>query len=217
MPVTPRQLYCVHVIGELHGQLTQTRFWFRGGDSSPASTVSAELQGIRSAFAASILPAYRLFCNQQWIAKTMLTVQMSANPGAFIDDPLTGGGSQVGDSLPSFCGGLLSLRTGLTGRSRVGRIYLPGVAEDLSSSSRLENSYVSILQALGNALLNTFGPTGTSGYGRVGVFSRRLGVTRNAGPPPTLTYSINGWTQVTSFIARPEIATQRKRKLARGQ
>lgn len=217
MPVTPRQLYQVKLIGELHGQLTETRFWLRGGDSSPASTVAAEIAGIRLPFINTIIPAIKSFCNQEWHAKTLLTVQMSVRPGIFIDDVLTGGGSQVGDSLPSFCAGLLSLRTGLTGRERVGRIYLPGVAEDFSQDSRLAGDYLGILQSIGNTLLSTFGPSGSTGYGRIGVFSRKLGVTRNIGPPPTLSYSINGWTQITSFIARPEVATMRKRKLARGQ
>lgn len=217
MPVTPRQLYMIKIIGELHGQLTETRFWLRGGDSSPASTVQAEITSLNSDFLAQIVPAYKAFCNQEWAAKTMLTVQMTAKPGIFIDNVLSGGGVQTGNALPSYCAGLLSLRTGLTGRSRVGRIYVPGCAEDLCSNSRLEGSYVGLLQSLGTALLNRYGPSGLSGYGRIGVFSRVLGVTRSAGPPPSLSYSINGWTQVTTFIARPEIATQRKRKLARGQ
>lgn len=123
---------------------------------------------------------------------------------------------QTGNSLPSFCAGLLSLRTGLTGRSRVGRIYVPGVAEDLSDNSRLEGAYTSVLQTLGSTLLTRYGPSGSFAHCRIGVFSRKLGVVRNPLPTPTLSYNLNGWTQITAFIARNEIATQRKRKLARG-
>lgn len=213
MPLSPLQLYCAKLIGELHGQTTETRFWLRGGTSSPASTVAAELQGIRNDMITYVVPAVKAFASQEWHAKTLLTIQMSARPGSFIDDVLSGGGSQVGDSLPSFCAGLLSLRTGLTGRSRVGRIYLPGVAEDFSQDSKLAGDYLGILQSLGSTLLARFGPSGATGYGRIGVFSRKLGVTRNPGPPPTLAYSTAGWTQITSFIARPEVASMRKRKL----
>jgi hypothetical protein len=217
MPVTPRQLYQIKIIGELHGQATETRFWFKSADTSTWTTPQNELTSLRGDFLTNIVPAYKAFCNQNWSAKTMLSVQMTAVPGIFIDDVLSGGGVQTGDSLPSFCAGLLSLRTGLTGRSRVGRIYVPGVAEDLSSNSRLEGAYTSVLQTLGATLLARYGPSGSFAHCRIGVFSRKLGVTRNPGPPPSLSYSINGWTQVTSFIARPEVATQRKRKLARGQ
>lgn len=217
MPVSPRQLYRIKIIGELHGQLTETAFWFRGADTSTWTTAQNELTSLNSHFVANIVPAYKLFCNQQWTHKTTLSTQMTAVPGYFIDNVGSGGGTQVADSLPSYCAGLLSLRTGLTGRSRVGRIYVPGVSEDLSSNSRLEDQYLTILQSLGSALLNFYGPSGSFAHARVGVFSRKLGVTRNPGPPPSLSYSLNGWTQVTAFIARREIATQRKRKLARGQ
>lgn len=217
MPVSPRQLYKVKVIGELHGQYTQNEFWFRGGDSSPASTVQAEITGINNDFRDQIIPLIKNFASQEWYAKTMLTVQMSASPGIFIDNVLTGNGIQLEHSLPSFCGGVLSLRCGLTGRSRIGRLYIPGVAEDRSSLSRLEGDYLAILQTLGSTLLGRYGPTGTVGYGRIGVFSRLLGVSRIALPTPHLLYSTAGWTQITAFIARNEIGTIRKRKLARGQ
>lgn len=217
MPVTPRQLYRIKVIGELHGQYTQNEFWFRGSDSSPASTVTVEIGAINNHFRDNVIPLIKNFASQEWAAKTMLTVQMSANPGIFIDNVLSGGGIQLEHSLPSYCAGLLSLRTGLTGRSRVGRIYVPGVAEDRSQLSRLEGDYLAILQTLGNSLLGYYGSSGSHAYGRIGVFSRRLGTVRNAGPPPWISYNLNGWTQITTFIARSEVATIRKRKLARGQ
>jgi hypothetical protein len=217
MPLSPRQLYRIKVIGELHGQYTQNEFWIRGADASPASTVAVEIGAINNHFRDNVIPLIKNFASQEWAAKTMLTVQMSANPGVFIDNVLTGGGIQLEHSLPSYCAGLLSLRTGLTGRSRVGRIYVPGVAEDRSSSSRLEGDYLAILQSLGSALLGFYGPSGSHAYGRIGVFSRKLGVTRMPGAPPWLQYSTAGWTQITAFIARNEVATIRKRKLARGQ
>lgn len=217
MPVSPIQLYMVKYIGELHGQVTETRFWVKGHTASPASTVAAEIQGIRNEFFGAILTAFKACCNQEWHAKTLLTVQMTQRPGIFIDDFLTGGGIISGNALPSFCSGVLSLRTGITGRSRVGRLYIPGVPEDFSQDSKFSGDYLGIIQSLGSTILGKFGPSGTVGYGRIGVFSRKLGVTRSAGPPPSLSYSTAGWTQVTSFIARSEVATQRKRKLGRGQ
>lgn len=217
MPLTPRQLYRCIIVGELHGQLTQTAFHFRGADSSPASTVQAEITNLYNDFLANVVPAYKLFCNQQWTAKSLFVVQLTARPGVIIDQPLSGGGAQTGDSLPSYCAGVLSLRTGLTGRSRVGRLYIPGVSEELSSTSRLEASYLSLLQQLGAVLTNRYGASGTSTSGRFGVFSRKLGVTRVGGLVPYLDYSINGWTQVTSTIARNVVGTQRKRLLAKGQ
>lgn len=205
------------IVGELHGQLTVTRFWIRGGDSSPASTVAAEIAGIRLGMFNTILPAYKSFLSSAWHGNHMLTMNLTTSPRTMIDEVIAVSGDQDAAALPSFCAGLLSLRTGFAGRSRSGRLYLPGIAADHSELSKLTGGAFGLLQAFGNALISTFGPSGSVTYGRLGVFSRKLGVTRNIGPPPSLTYSIAGWTQATQAIARPDIATQRKRKLGIGQ
>lgn len=217
MPITPRKLYQAMIVGELHGQLTVTRFWIRGGDASPASTVQAEIAGVRTGMLNLILPAYQAFCSSAWHGNHLLILEMTVLPRVMIDDVISVAGQADAQSLPSFCAGLLSLRTGFSGRSRCGRIYVPGIAVGDDQDSRLTGSAFGALQALGNTLNTTFGPAGSNAYGRVGVFSRKLGVTRNIGPPPSLTYSIAGWTQATTFIARPDIATMRKRKLGVGQ
>jgi hypothetical protein len=217
MPLTPRQLYRVLMIGELHGQITQTAFHFRGADSSPASTVTAEISNLFNSFNTNIVPAFKLCCSQEWQCHSLKVVQLTANPGAMIDSVLVGNGAQDGFALPSFVGGVLSLRTGLTGRSRIGRIYIPGVDRDQCSLSRIEGGYLGQFQALGTLLTNLYGASGSSTSGRYGVFSRKLGVVRNAGPPPSLTYNLNGWTQITQCIAQNEVGTMRKRKLHRGE
>lgn len=217
MPVTPRQLYVSMIVGELHGQLTVTRFWIRGGDSSPASTIAAEIAGIRLAMFNTILPAYKNFLTSAWHGNHMLTMNLTTNPKVMIDEVIAVSGDQDATALPSFCAGLLSLRTGFAGRTRSGRLYLPGIASGDSDASLLTGGAFGLLQTFGNTLISTFGPSGSSTYGRLGVFSRKLGVTRVVGPPPSLTYSTAGWTQITQAIARPEVASMRKRKLGRGQ
>lgn len=217
MPLTPRQLYRVIITGELHGQQTMNLFHFRGADSSPASTITAEITNLYNDFNTNVIPAYKLCICQEWQAKSLKVVQLTANPGAFIDQVLVGNGAQTGDSLPSHDAGVLSFRTGLTGRTRAGRIYVPGVPEDNSASSRYEVGLLSVVQSLGTLLVNRYGPTGTSSSGRFGVFSRKMGVIRHPGPPPWLEYTLTGWTQITAAIARPELGTMRKRKQHHGE
>jgi hypothetical protein len=147
----------------------------------------------------------------------MVTMEMTVRPRAMIDEVIAVSGDQDATALPSFCAPVLSYRTGFSGRSYCGRIYLPGLAEGSSVSSRLSGGAFGLVAALGAALKSTFGPTGTNAYGRIGVFSRLAGVTRSIGPPPVLNYSIAGWTQITEYIARPDIGSQRKRKLGIGQ
>lgn len=217
MPVSPLQLYMFMIVGELHQQLTVTRLWFRGHTASPASTVAIELSNIKTGVVNSILPAYRNFLSSAWHGNHLLAMNMTTVPRIMIDEVISASGVQDAISLPSFNAGVLSLRTGLSGRTRNGRLFLPSPSSGDCDGSRLTGASLGLLQAFGNTLLNVFGPTGTNAYGRIGVFSRKLGVTRNAGPPPSLSYSIAGWTAVTEVIARSEIATMRKRKLGRGQ
>lgn len=217
MTMTPRGLYRVKIIGELHGQLTETALNFRGADSNSYTTYLAELQALHDDVIANVLTPLKAFCNQEWKLKTVLSIQLNPRPGVMIETIQTGGGIQVGNSLPSFCAGLLSLRTGLTGRSNHGRLFIPGVSEDLSSLSKLEGNYLSTLQSLGSTLVTRYGTSGAANSARLGVFSRKLGITRMPGPPPYLVYDPAKLQIISQVVARPEVATQRKRKLARGQ
>jgi hypothetical protein len=218
MPLSPLGLYRVTLIGELHGQATQTAFHFMTNSSGNVNNnYSTELTDLVADFIANVVPKIQLFANQEWAGKTVLGITLIPKATVFIESRLANGtGTQPDQCLPSFCAGLLSLRTGAGGRSRIGRLYIPGVAEGLSSASKLEGSYLSLLSGIGAALLQRYGPSGGFPYVRYGVFSRKLGVTRNFGPPPTLSYSAAGFMMINSIIARPEIATQRRRKLARG-
>lgn len=217
MPITPRKLYMATIVGSLHGQLTMTRLWLRGGDASPASQVKTELAGIRTGLFGPVLDAYKACLSSAWHGNHLSIIEMTVRPREMIDEVIAVSGNQDADALPSFCAALLSFRTGFSGRSYAGRLYLPGVASTLSTESRLDGSAFGLVQAFGASLLSTFGPNGTNFYGRVGVFSVKLGVTTNVGPPKTLNYSIAGWRQITECIARPDIATMRKRKLGVGQ
>jgi hypothetical protein len=216
--MTPRGLYRLKVIGEIHSQVTETVFHFRTKDSSTFTTYQSEMNALLTDFKAVVMPKLHVFANQEWAVKSILMVSLIPSPGVLIEDRQPGGGGfQVGHSLPSYCAGLLTIRTGLSGRSGHGRIYVPGVPEDFSSNSRLDGTSLGFLQDIGNALLTRYGASGTYNSNQYGVFSRVLGVTRQAGPPPRLVYSMNGFMLASTAIARPEIATQRKRKLGRGQ
>lgn len=218
MPLNPLGLYRLKVIGELHGQLTDTSFHFRTHTASTQTTYASELQALVTDFRNNMIPKMQAFAHQEWIAKSILAVTLIPRPGVLIEDTLGGlTGFQVDDCLPSFCSGLLVFRSGVAGRHGHGHIHLPGVAAGLVNASRLESSYLPLLRDIGTTLLQRYGPSGSISIVRTGVFSRVLGVTRNPGPPVTLSYSMSGFFPITSFIARPEVSTMRKRKLFRGQ
>lgn len=169
-------------------------------------------------FRTNILPLYSIFCSQEWKGKSIIGVTLIPRAEVFLEDSLPNTvGGQASESLPSFCAGLLSLRTGQGSRSRIGRLFLPGVSEDSVSNSRLEPTYYGLLSNFGAALVTRYGPNGSYPWVRLGVFSRKLGAVRSNTIPPHYDYLIGGWAQLTSTVARPEVATIRKRKLAKGQ
>lgn len=218
MPLSPRGLYKIILVGELHGQLTQTAFHFKTSENSGQTSYKTEMQETMTDFRTNILPLYSIFCSQEWKGKSIIGVTLIPKSEFFLEDSLPNTvGGQASESLPSFCAGLLSLRTGQGGRSRIGRLYLPGVSEDSVSNSRLEPTYYGLLSNFGAALVTRYGPNGAYPWVRLGVFSRKMGAVRVFNPLPSYTYNIAGWTQLTSTVARPEIATIRKRKLAKGQ
>lgn len=215
---TPQGLYRLIVIGELHGQLTHTAFHFTGNVNANYNTHLKEANALLADFRQNVLPVYQLFCSQEWLSKSILVTTLIPKSTILLEHrAATGNGGQGDNSLPSFCAGLLSLRTGVGGRSGSGRLYIPGVAENLSSNSRLEGSYLGLLANIGTVLLTRYGASLTANVARYGLYSRKLGVTRSAGPPPSLSYSMAGFMPITDYVARPEVATMRKRKLARGQ
>lgn len=218
MPLNPLGLYRLKLVGELHGQATETAFHFLTNSSwNGNSSYKVELTDLMTHFVANIVPKVQLFASQEWVAKTVIGITLIPKAEVFIETRLPNGtGTQPDNCLPSFCAGLLSLRTGFGGRSRIGRLYIPGVAEGLSSASRLEGQYLSLLSGIGASLLQFYGPSGSVPWVRYGVFSRKLGVTKSSIPAPTLTYHQGGFARIDSVIARPEIATMRRRKLARG-
>lgn len=142
---------------------------------------------------------------------------MTTKPRVMMDEVLSVSGVQDAISLPAFSGGLLSLRSGFSDRTRNGRLFIPSPSSGDCDGSRLTGASFGLLAALGGALVNTFGPTGTNTYGRLGIMSMKLGRTQPGGPGTPYNYSLAGFTACTDIIPRSEIATIRKRKLGRGQ
>lgn len=204
--------------GEVHGQRTENSFHFRAALDSPSTNIQEDCEILALDFASELLPLFQAFASDDWKAKTIRTVTLNPAGLGLTEIAIQNGtGFQQGDGLPSFCAGLLSLRTGFGGRSRHGRLYVPGVAEDAQEESRLVGANLTQLRDIGGMLIGRYGVGGSSTRFRYGVYSPKLGDTPNAGPPPSIEHSISGFTQVTQIVARNEIATMRKRALHHGE
>lgn len=217
MPITPAMMYMVRIIGELEQQLTITTLWLKGHTASPASTVQAEISGIKSGMSATVIPAYRNCLSSKWHGNHQVILEMTRQPRVMDDITLSISGVQDAISLPAFNAQLCSLRSGFSNRSRNGRLFLPSPDSGACDGSRLTGGSFGLLQAFGAALYNLWGPSGTNTYVRLGIFSPKLGRTQPLGPGTPYSYSTAGWNQVTEIIPRSELSSIRKRRLGHGQ
>lgn len=216
MPVSPIQLYMLQVVGEIENQVTINRFWFKGHTASPASTILIEMSNIHSHFKSTVLPKFQAYCSSRWHGNHLMILNMSTRPRQMVDEVINVAGLQDAMSLPSYSAGLLSLRSGFADRTRNGRIYLPPTDAGNNDGSRHSGAAFGLLQAFGAQLLTSFGPAGVNTYGRIGIFSPKLGRTQPGGAGTQMNYSVAGWTACTEIIPRSLIATQRKRYVGKG-
>lgn len=218
MAVNPLGIYRAIIIGKIHEQITQTALHFRTLSTSPHSTHAAEAAAITTRVSQLVIPKMQVYASDDWQALTILTVSLHPRPGVITELGLNNAtGFQPDEGLPSFCAGVLSLRSGVAGRSAHGRIYIPGTPSNALNSSKHTADSHQALRDIGATLLAEWSNTGSSNFARFCVLSRKLGVTRNLGPPVTLSYNMAGMFTVSSIVARPEIATVRRRKLQHGQ
>jgi hypothetical protein len=198
-----------------HNQLCQNGYWFQyhveGPDTEPDITVASLIGDLFHTF---ILPKIQDFANQQVQYNGIVVSTIVPYQGAIFEQVLeTSNGVQPNDALPTFNAAVLSLRSGLGGRSHRGRSFYAGVSEDDSANSRLLPDSFARLATIGVGLLATFGPTGSAAPIRYGIFSKLKGAT---GDPTNPWNPVTGFTGITQCAPRLDIGTCRHRKIGHG-
>lgn len=140
-------------------------------------------------------------------------VSPTLGPDFITTFPPLAAGTLIGDSLPSFCAALLSIRTAQGGRSKRGRMFLAGLPETASTQSNIGTgtpTWAAIL-AFAACLVDKFIDNPELGTGRyaLGIYSRLIG--GSAFP-----YGAGGFTPAVSVNAVNLVATMRSRKVGRG-
>lgn len=210
-------LYHLTMVGEHDGQQTQNGFYFTSRNTSPADTNQEEAEHLADDFQEWIYPIFQEFSSDEWHVRGLIVTTLIPHLGPVVEKGiLNSGGIQGNGSLPTYSAAVLAIRTGFSGRSARGRLYVAGVPKDYCLDSRLSDDGITRLQSIGDNLLIRYGPSGTNTRVLYGLYSRKLGDTRSAGPPPSITAHMAGFTNVHQTIARREIYTQRKRLLGRG-
>lgn len=209
------RLYHLTLRQRYHDQLCQNGYYFQhhveGADTQTDIEICTLIENFFETF---VLPSIKLFANNQVNYDGIVVSTIVPYQGAIFEKILeTSNGVQPDEALPTFNAGLISLRSGLGGKSRRGRSFYAGISEADSSNSRLEPDCFARLADIGLRLLATFGPAGTAAPIRYGVFSKKLGATGNPADPYNPS---TGFTGITQCAPRLLIATQRHRKIGHG-
>lgn len=197
-------IYEVVVEGSLHSQQIINVFHFKG--SSGLSSLTGVINALKDCVISSLLPAlsheYRLLTVRGKTIHPTLTDEIVVAAGA--GDI----GGTATDSDVSFAAGLMSLRTGLGGRSNRGRKFFAGIPESGVSVSRLTTPQLAALVAFATCLAGKFISSFSTEPYFIGVLSRKA---VKAGSTPLAAFKT-----VTTITTSNVVSTQVRRKVGRG-
>jgi hypothetical protein len=127
----------------------------------------------------------------------------------------TPAGEIIGDCLPPFNSMLISIKTGLKGRRRRGRMFIPGVPEGGSAVGKIAGTPLTGLEALGAGL--------TSFYALGGSFSPNWQAQVYSPADPDFetkkgvhTRLTSVWTPVQNHVASEFVHSMVSRRIGRG-
>jgi hypothetical protein len=134
----------------------------------------------------------------------------------------TAGGSGAGDPLPPQCAFVTTLQTGLIGRRKRGRIYVPGLNEGDQNGGIFTTSAMTSWGTRLTTFMNKYKNGGVSPDFTLGVWSERIasGCVPNPNAkghiPQDVPHPEQAFTPVAGHTARNIVYTQRRRTFGVG-
>lgn len=169
---------------------------------------------------------------QRWIAQQVRggTVSYTAKPcirsgGRRLEGLFTGTltGGATGEGLPPQSALVTTLYTGQSGRTRRGRFYLGGLAEDRQASGTYATGNLATYQTAWTAQVTQYGATGSDTNFELGVWSHTLasGCRPNPNPPYNMIQGprdeVGAFWAVNSAVCRGIVYNQRRRTIGVGR
>lgn len=194
----------ITMVGQLHGQETNNVWHFRF--NSDAATFANLAIAIFDCIRTALLPGL----SNEWRCIELRGKQLFpvATDEAIIPAEATDIGAINGEGLPSYCAGLISIKTGVAGRRNRGRFYIAGIPETGQTASRLTNGELALLVAFATCLANKFVIPNNNFPMRLGVLSRKnVQGGQNIGA---------AFREATVLTTTNVLATMRRRKLGVG-
>jgi hypothetical protein len=193
------------VAGTLHGSVTNNVLHFGTDIAEP------DWNALAQAIILCIATAFKNMSSSEWkfdhIGVTPLFPALQDEITVFSAQPIEG--TPFAGALPSFNAALISIQTGLGGKTHRGRMFLPGVIQQDVSQSLYTDSglqkVIAFAACLASHFISSEGVDSTP-Y-KIGVLSRK-GITQATVG--------DHFTPATKLVARRAIATLHSRKIGVG-
>lgn len=209
-PAQQNDRFQVRVVGEMEGQQTNNILYFQA--ATPIDDVELRLiVALVECFQTHLIPV----ASSAWQLKQL--VWKKVNPTLGVENIFVPTGQLVGQgaatALPSFCSAVVSIRSDLGGRSRRGRMYLPGIPEAATTVSAFDTNHAfwAALVAFCLCVTTKFvlgDPPGVNTF-QMMIYSRKLGGS-------TFPLGTAGFTAVKRLVPVQLLGTTRSRKVGQG-
>lgn len=197
---------------ELHGQQCQNGFYFSNRQSlhDQETWIDSATSTLANHFYNFAYPKFKAFQNQEVHYQGIIVTTLNPQFGKMHELTISvGAGEQPDESLPSSISAILSCRTGFGGKSSRGRIYIPGVSENDHEGSELDPDSFTALHDIGNELSSLYGSSGSQGILAHVIYSKKIGYSNGI-------YNVSGIKQITHYIPRRVLGTNRHRLKGKG-
>lgn len=189
----------------LRGQVVENVLHFRGktGAESP-NALGVEINTDYWTYLAALCAPDVVFEGVTVLQLTPVVFDLAITPNTSIHDNGEGLGVAVNNTIAA----ILTLRTGVAGKTHRGRMYIPGIASSWTTTDSLTPGGVTAMNTFASQMLAKWGVGGTSLGFEWGIYSRLLG---GGGP-----YTVAGYQPITRCDPQPTLGNQRRRRLGVG-
>jgi hypothetical protein len=205
MPPAAGEVFKAVIRQQLRGQAVQNVLFFRGQSGAEsaaqlASELDTDLFPIWATIQASSLTYLGTTITQVTPIALDLVISGHLIPPA--------NGQRSTNTGANSLAAVFTLRTGVAGKTHRGRIYFGGIDTIDFPNDILTPAAATVYANAAASILTKWGPSGTSLFFKLGVYSRELGGTNP--------YTVAGWQQVTAIEPQAVICNQRRRRLGVG-
>lgn len=195
---------------KLHGQQCQNGFYFTNKGASTDDFLDERVLALAIDFNNQMLPFYQAFQNNEVHYDGSVVVTLIPHEGPMAEAPIGNAtGNQGDEALPSYCAAVISCRSGFSGKTNRGRLYIAGLSEGEHASGLIIPSAFTALEDFANQLGVRYGVVGSHPTYTHIIFSRKFGYSSGVWSPA-------GVRLIQNYVPRRTLGTCRHRMIGHG-